>query len=72
MERLTQSIGGSFGRLLGREAQAPQGQIAAFEGEEPSRVGVGESSVPQPADRLLSMTGSPVYEGVPEAQLYDL
>ena len=68
MERLSQSIGGSFGRLLGRETQAPQGQIAAYEGEEPSRIGVGELSVPQPSERLLSMTGSPVYEGVPVAK----
>ena len=68
MERLSQSIGGSFGRFLGREAPASPEQVAAYENEEPPREGVGESSVPQPSDRLLSMTGSPVYEGVPVAQ----
>ena len=61
MERFTQSIGGSFGRLIRRENPASPGQLVAIEAQESVR------GNPQPGEHLMNMLGSPVYEGVPVA-----
>ena len=70
MERLSQSFGGRLGRLiLGDTPQSPaQGAARTDQGSARASVGVGERLAPQPAERLMSMMGSPVYEGVPVAQ----
>ena len=76
---MLQSFGGRFGRLiLGDTPHSPMQEVKREQASASARAqasastsaGMGERPAPQPAERLMSMLGSPsaVYEGVPVAQ----
>ena len=67
---MLQTIGGRFGRLILGDIPVSPVQVAANadQGSASASVGMGERPNPQPAEGLMSMLGSPVYEGVPVAQ----
>merc|ERR1712015_171840 len=67
---MLQTIGGRVGRLILGDIPASPVQVAANadQGSASASVGMGERPAPQPAEGLMSMLGSPVYEGVAVAQ----